>query len=72
MKKIERSEPSIEVSEFHLVRGDDNKSKIRIRELAQSLGKKGEHIELSKKLKAAQQKAQTLRKPLERPAAERV
>lgn len=73
VKKPERSEPTLEVSEFHLVKsGISDKDAVRVQDLAKSLGKKGHHAEITKKLKSARQKTKLLTKPLEKPAADRI
>ncbi|XP_023289391.1 U3 small nucleolar RNA-associated protein 14 homolog A [Orussus abietinus] len=73
VKQPVRSEPSLEVSEFHLVRsGVPRRHRIHVQSLANSLVRKGRNIELTKKLKATQSKAHLLYKPLEKPAAERI
>lgn len=73
VKKPERNEPTLEVSEFHLVKsGVSDKDTVRVQDLAKSLGKKGNHAEIAKKLQFARQKAKLLTKPLEKPAADRI
>ncbi|XP_011504581.1 PREDICTED: U3 small nucleolar RNA-associated protein 14 homolog B [Ceratosolen solmsi marchali] len=71
--KVERSEPSLEVSEFHLVKSDiANEDAVKIDELAKTLKKKGDFVDLGKKIEAARTKVKVLDKPLEKPAAERI
>jgi len=73
VKKAERSEPSLEVSEYHLVKsGVTNKDAVCIRDLIKSLERKGDQSNITKKLRYIQQKNKVLPKPLEKPAAERV
>ncbi|KAK2575960.1 hypothetical protein KPH14_007321 [Odynerus spinipes] len=73
VKKPERTEPTLEVSEFHLVKsGISDKDAVSVQNLVKSLGSKGHHIEISKKLNAAQRKTKLLPKPLEKPAADRI
>ena len=73
MKKPQRSEPSLQVSEFHLVKsGISDNDAVYINDLAKTLGSKGHHAEISKKIKATQSKSKVLSKPLEKPAAEKV
>jgi len=73
VKKAERSEPSLEVSEYHLVKsGVTNKDTIHVKDLIKSLEQKGDQSNLTKKLRYIQQKNKVLSKPLEKPAAERV
>lgn len=73
VKKAERSEPSIQVSEYHLVKsGVTDKDTVRIEDLVKSLGRKGDQNNISKKLRYIQQKSRVLPKPLEKPTAERI
>ncbi|KAJ8672841.1 hypothetical protein QAD02_004101 [Eretmocerus hayati] len=73
VRKPERSEPSLEVSEFHLVKsGISDKDAVTVEDLAKTLGKKGHHSELNKKINSARLKSKVLPKPLEKPAAEKI
>lgn len=73
MKKAERSEPTLEVSEFHLVKsGICDRNAVYIHDLAKTLGQKSHHHEITKNLQAIKRKVQVLPKPLEKPAADRV
>ncbi|KAG7188089.1 hypothetical protein KM043_015939 [Ampulex compressa] len=73
IKKAERNEPTLQISEFHLVKsGVSDKDTVLVRDLAKSLGKKGHHAELTKSLNAVRKKAKVLRKPLEKPAADKI
>ncbi|KAG5325321.1 UT14B protein, partial [Pseudoatta argentina] len=73
VKTAERSEPSLEVSEYHLVKsGVTNKDTIHVKDLIKSLEQKGDQSNLTKKLRYIQQKNKVLSKPLEKPAAERI
>ncbi|XP_072763673.1 U3 small nucleolar RNA-associated protein 14 homolog A [Anoplolepis gracilipes] len=73
IKKAERSEPSIQVSEYHLVKsGVTDKDSVHIQDLVKSLGRKKDQNNISKKLRYIQQKSRVLPKPLEKPAAERI
>lgn len=73
VKKPERTEPTLEVSEFHLVKsGISDNDAVSVQNLVKSLGSKGHHIEISKRLNAAQKKTKVLPKPLEKPAADRI
>ncbi|KYN09105.1 PREDICTED: U3 small nucleolar RNA-associated protein 14 homolog A [Trachymyrmex cornetzi] len=73
MKKAERSEASLEVSEYHLVKsGVTDKDTIHVKDLIKSLERKGDQSNLTKKLRYIQQKNKVLSKPLEKPAAERI
>ncbi|XP_012149194.1 U3 small nucleolar RNA-associated protein 14 homolog A [Megachile rotundata] len=73
VKKAERSEPTLEVSEFHLVKsGISDVDTVQVRDLAKILGKKGHHLDVTKTLESAKKKVRILKKPLEKPAAERI
>lgn len=73
VKKPERTEPTLEVSEFHLVKsGISNKDAVSVQNLVKLLGNKGYHTEISKRFNAAQKKTKVLSKPLEKPSADRV
>nr|XP_034189957.1 U3 small nucleolar RNA-associated protein 14 homolog A [Osmia lignaria] len=73
VKKAERSEPTLEVSEFHLVKsGISDVDTVRVHDLAKVLGKKGHHLDVTKSLESAKRKIRVLQKPLEKPAAERI
>lgn len=73
MKKAKRSEPSLDVSEYNLVRSKPvARDAVRVRDLIKSLERKGDQDNIVKKLLQIQQKNKVLPKPLEKPAAERV
>lgn len=73
VRKAERSEPSLEVSEFHLVKsGVSHGNAVHLGELAKTLGRRATHAEIGRKLKTVEKKSRTLRKPLEKPAAARI
>ncbi|XP_046609106.1 U3 small nucleolar RNA-associated protein 14 homolog A [Neodiprion virginianus] len=73
VRKAERSEPSLEVSEFHLVQsGIGRGNAVHLRDLAKALGSRATHADISRKLRATQRKSRTLSKPLEKPAAARI
>ena len=74
VKKAERNEPTLEVSEFHLVKsGISDKDAVRVHDLAKVLGRKGHHLDIAKSLEAAKKKkVNVLQKPLEKPAADRI
>ncbi|XP_068967288.1 U3 small nucleolar RNA-associated protein 14 homolog A [Bombus flavifrons] len=73
VKKAERSEPTLEVSEFHLVKsGVFDQDAVHVYDLARALGKKGHHHEIIRNLQAIRKKVQVLPKPLEKPAADRI
>lgn len=73
IKKAERSEPTLQVSEFHLVKsGISDRDAVHVHDLAKVLGKKGHHRDITETLKATQKKSNVLQKPLEKAAAERI
>ncbi|XP_043513735.1 U3 small nucleolar RNA-associated protein 14 homolog A isoform X1 [Frieseomelitta varia] len=73
VKKAERSEPTLEVSEFHLVKsGICDRDAVHVHDLAKTLGQKSHHHEITKNLQAIKRKIQVLPKPLEKPAADRI
>ncbi|XP_015185215.1 PREDICTED: U3 small nucleolar RNA-associated protein 14 homolog A [Polistes dominula] len=73
VKKPERTEPTLEVSEFHLVKsGISDKNAVSVQNLVKSLGTKGYQTEISKKFNAVQKKTKVLPKPLEKPSADRI
>lgn len=73
IKKAERSEPTLEVSEFHLVKsGISDRDTIQIHDLAKTLGKKGHHLEITKSLQDIKKKIHVLSKPLEKPIADKI
>lgn len=67
------SEPSFEVSEFHLAKsGIANKSIVNITDLAKNLGKTAAQNKIKKQVLNLRSKSKTLPKPLEKPVADRV
>ncbi|XP_031831008.1 U3 small nucleolar RNA-associated protein 14 homolog A isoform X2 [Nomia melanderi] len=73
VKKAERSEPTLEVSEFHLVKsGVSDSDAVIVKDLAKALGKKSHHLEIVRNLESTRKKINILEKPLEKPAAERI
>lgn len=74
VKRAERNEPTLEVSEFHLVKsGISDKDAVRVHDLAKVLGRKGHHLDVAKSLEAVKKKkVNVLKKPLEKPAADRI
>ncbi|XP_072944617.1 U3 small nucleolar RNA-associated protein 14 homolog A [Epargyreus clarus] len=63
-----RSEPTNLSTEFNLVK----RSKLDLLNAAKLLENTASHVQISKKLKATQNKSQVLPKPLEKPQAERI
>ncbi|XP_012539674.2 U3 small nucleolar RNA-associated protein 14 homolog C [Monomorium pharaonis] len=73
VKKAKRSEPSLEVSEYHLVKsGVIDGDTVCTRDLIKLLEQKGDQNDTIKRLRYIQQKNKVLPKPLEKPAAERI
>ncbi|XP_033229808.1 U3 small nucleolar RNA-associated protein 14 homolog A [Belonocnema kinseyi] len=73
VKKPERSEPSLTISEFHLVKsGVTDDDVIQVSDLVKTLGQKGHHTVIGKQIDAAKKKSKILSKPLETPVAERI
>ncbi|OAD57563.1 U3 small nucleolar RNA-associated protein 14 like protein A, partial [Eufriesea mexicana] len=73
VKKAERSEPTLQVSEFHLVKsGISDQDAVQVHDLAKALGKKGHHFQITKNLRAIKKNVHILPKPLEKPAADKI
>ncbi|XP_008217410.1 U3 small nucleolar RNA-associated protein 14 homolog A [Nasonia vitripennis] len=73
VKKPDRSEPSLEVSEFHLVKsGITNQNAVEIVDLAKILGEKEHHTDLANQINATKIKANVIPKPTEKPTSERI
>lgn len=73
IKKPCRSEPTIHISEYDLVKSTTgNKESIHIHALTKALKQRSSHVELAKKLRNTEKKSKTLEKPLEKPQAERI
>lgn len=73
IKKPSRTEPTVAVSEYDLVRSiTGNKGTVHIRDLAALLQHKSKLVELGKKIKTTEKKKKTLPKPLEKPQADRI
>ncbi|XP_034243687.1 U3 small nucleolar RNA-associated protein 14 homolog A [Thrips palmi] len=69
----ERKEPSLQVSEFHLSKGEDSvDTTVNLRHLAKSLNLDTNQVDIIRKLRATEKKTKTLPKPLEKPVAERI
>ncbi|KAK0173193.1 hypothetical protein PV328_006429 [Microctonus aethiopoides] len=73
IKKPERSEPTLQVSEFHLVKsGIADNDAVCVDELVKTLRGKAHHKDINKKFNITKKQAAVLPKPLEKPAAEKV
>lgn len=73
IKKPSRTEPTVKISEYDLVRSiAGNKSTVHVHELAGLLKHRSKLVELSKKIKKIEKKGKTLPKPLEKPQAEKI
>lgn len=73
IKKPSRTEPTVRVSEYDLVRSiTGTKGAVHIHDLANVLKHTSTHVKLGKKIKDVEKKAKTLPKPLEKPQADRL
>lgn len=73
IKKPSRTEPTVKVSEYDLVRSiTGTKGAVHVHDLTSVLRHKTNHVELGKKIKKTEKKAKTLPKPLEKPQAEKI
>lgn len=73
IKKPSRSEPTIHISEYDLVKSTTgNKESVHINALTNALKQRSSHVEIAKKLQKTEKKSKTLEKPLEKPQAERI
>ncbi|XP_071448095.1 U3 small nucleolar RNA-associated protein 14 homolog C [Hetaerina americana] len=70
IKPPSRNEPSLEISEFHLVRKGEKKGLVK--DLTLSLDKAGKHAIVSQKVKKVQKLIKPLPAPLEKPEAEKI
>nr|CAD7442090.1 unnamed protein product [Timema bartmani] len=73
VKPPTRKEPSLQVSEFHLVkRGSGFKGDVNVNELVEVLGQRSSHAKIGRKLQSIQKKSKTLKKPLEKSISEKI
>ncbi|XP_014471605.1 PREDICTED: U3 small nucleolar RNA-associated protein 14 homolog A [Dinoponera quadriceps] len=73
VNKAERNEPTLEVSEYHLVKsGITNKDAVHVGDLLKSLKQKGFQSQISKKVRSVQKKSKHLSKPLPAPLAKKL
>nr|CAD7601348.1 unnamed protein product [Timema genevievae] len=73
VKPPTRKEPSLQVSEFHLVkRGTGFRSDVNLNELVEVLGQRSSHAKIGRKLQSIQKKSKTLKKPLEKSLSEKI
>lgn len=73
IKKPSRSEPTIKISEYDLVRSiTGSKGSVRVHDLTSVLNQKSSHVAVGRKFKKTEKKAKTLPKPLEKPQADRI
>lgn len=73
LRKPSRTEPTLQVSEFDLVKSiTGNKDTVEINELTNLLKDRKSRIQIREKVKRAAKKIQTLPKPLEKPEADRI
>lgn len=77
-RKATRTEPAIKRSEFHLAKSSTEhprtkrEAKVNVSDLVDVLDKTNKHVTIGKTLKKVERKKKLLKKPLERPAAERL
>ena len=73
VKKPTRTEPAIQVSEFNLVRSNTGKKdSIHLKDLTHTLSDKLALAKIKNKFERTNVKSKTLRKPLDKPQAERI
>ncbi|XP_015126488.1 U3 small nucleolar RNA-associated protein 14 homolog A [Diachasma alloeum] len=73
VKKPSRSEPSLLVSEFHLVKsGVTDKDSVHLTDLLRTLQSNPTHRPITQKIKSLRTASKVLPKPLERPQAEKL
>ncbi|KAJ3625139.1 hypothetical protein MTP99_018702 [Tenebrio molitor] len=73
LKKPSRTEPTLQISEFDLVKSiTGEKGSIQISDLTQSLKNRKSRIKISENVRKVQRGSHTLPKPLEKPQANRI
>lgn len=73
LKKPSRTEPTLQVSEFNLVKSSTgSKGDVQLKDLTKSLIKTNKHVHLGQLVEAVEQNSKTLSKPLEKPQADRI
>lgn len=73
LKKPSRTEPTLQISEFNLVKAiTGKKGSVQVDELTKVLKSRKKHVQIGKKLESTNRKARTLPRPLEKPQAERI
>lgn len=73
IKKPSRTEPTLQISEFNLVKSlSGAKGAVHVNDLTKVLKQRVSHVELSKKVRNTEKKSKTLRKPLEKPQADKI
>lgn len=73
LKKPSRTEPTLQVSEFNLVKSSTGKKgDVYLKDLTKSLKKTSKHVKLGQQVDAVGKKTKTLSKPLEKPQADRI
>ncbi|KAL3274067.1 hypothetical protein HHI36_015486 [Cryptolaemus montrouzieri] len=73
LKKPSRTEPTLKISEFDLVKSlTGKKGSVHLDDLTKILDKKKSHVNIKKKVDTATKISRTLPKPLEKPTADRI
>ncbi|XP_044272701.1 U3 small nucleolar RNA-associated protein 14 homolog A [Tribolium madens] len=73
LKKPSRTEPTLQISEFNLVKSiTGNKGAVHLNDLAKSLKDRKSRLKISENVRKIQRQSHTLPKPLEKPQANRI
>ncbi|CAH1971804.1 unnamed protein product [Acanthoscelides obtectus] len=73
VKKPSRTEPTLKISEFNLVKSvTGNRGTIHLNELTKALAGRKKHETIAQRVETTSKKGKTLPKPLEKPQAERI
>lgn len=73
LKKPTRTEPTLQISEFNLVKSITGKQGVvHVNDLTKVLKKRAKHAEIGNKVSSAQHGTKTLQKPLEKARADRI
>ncbi|KAJ3646511.1 hypothetical protein Zmor_024096 [Zophobas morio] len=73
IKKPSRTEPTLQISEFHLVKSSGgDKGSVKINDLTKSLRNRKSRLRISENVKRAHKASHTLPRPLEKPQANKI
>ncbi|XP_066250018.1 U3 small nucleolar RNA-associated protein 14 homolog A [Euwallacea similis] len=73
LKKPSRTEPSLQISEFNLVKSvSGGHDLIDIENLTKALSSRKRHLDITKRIEATKKRTHTLPKPLEKPQSQRI